>query len=147
MIDSRILKDIIDTIGTCPKCSSKVCFDHNVDDRRGLSHLLKLSCSNCKCKWHKIFWTSNEVDNTVAVDRGRKRCEINTRAIIAFREIGKSFESMKTCGFLNIPPPMTQKSFSELQIIILSRHIMSLLVLIWKMLLLNYVAVLTVLLT
>ena len=50
MIDSRILKDIIDTIGTCPKCSSKVCFDHNVDDRRGLSHLLKLSCSNCKCK-------------------------------------------------------------------------------------------------
>ena len=116
IIDSRILKDIIDTIGTCPKCSSKVCFDHNVDDRRGLSHLLKLSCSNCKCKWHKTFWTSNEVDNTVAVDRGRKRCEINTRAIIAFREIGKSFESMKTlCGFLNIPPPMTQKSFSELQ--------------------------------
>ena len=45
----------------------------------------------------------------------KKRHEINTRAVITFREIGKSNEAMKTlCGFKNIPPPMTQKSFSEI---------------------------------
>ena len=47
---------------------------------------------------------------------GRSGFDINTRIIIAFREIGKGFTALLSfCGFMNIPPPMTQKSFGDIQ--------------------------------
>ena len=37
-------------------------------------------------------------------------------SVIALREIGKGYTSLKTfCGLMNIPPPMTRKTFLELQ--------------------------------
>ena len=116
LIDTRIFQEIIDLIGSCPECSSKVRFVHDVESKRGLSHLLNLSCL-C-CDWTKIFWTSSEVEKPkdARENRGRSGFDINTRIIIAFREIGKGFTALKSfCGFMNIPPPMTQKSFGDIQ--------------------------------
>ena len=116
LIDTRIFQEIIDLIGRCPECSSKVNFVHDVESKKGLSHLLNLSCL-C-CDWTKIFWTSCEVEKPkdARESRGRSSFDINTRIIIAFREIGKGFTAIKTfCGFMNIPPPMTQKSFADIQ--------------------------------
>ena len=54
LIDTRIFQEIIDLIGSCPECSSKVRFVHDVESKEGLSHLPNLSCL-C-CDWTKIFW-------------------------------------------------------------------------------------------
>ena len=38
--------------------------------------------------------------------------EVNTRIIMAFREIGLGHEAVKTfCGMMNMPPPMNKKSY------------------------------------
>ena len=111
LIDSRIFRDIIDIIGICPDCKENIEYDINIDEKKGLSQSLKFSCYSCG--WYKSFWTSREVKTK---ERGRKRFDINTRIIIAFREIGKAFASILTfCGFMNIPPPMTRKSFQDIQ--------------------------------
>ena len=84
--------------------------------KKGLSHLLNLSCFSCD--WTKIFWTSSEVEKPkdARENRGGSGFDINTRIIIAFREIGKGFTALKSfCGFMNIPPPMTQQSFGDIQ--------------------------------
>ena len=110
LIDTRIFQEIIDLIGRCPEFSSKVRFVHDVESKKDVSHLLNLSCL-C-CDWTKIFWTCSEVEKPkdARENRGRSGFDINTRVIIAFREIG--FTALKSfCGFMNIPPPMTQQSF------------------------------------
>ena len=41
--------------------------------------------------------------------RGRKAYEVNTRTCIAFREIGRGYDCIRTfCRSMNIPPPCNQ---------------------------------------
>ena len=47
---------------------------------------------------------------------GASPFEINYRATIAMREIGKGFTSLSNfCGFMNLPPPMNVKAFNDMQ--------------------------------
>ena len=58
------------------------------------------------CDWNKFFYTSKEVKSD---NPGASPFEINYRAIIARREIGKGFTALgyhllqKFCGFMNLP--------------------------------------------
>ena len=116
LIDTRVFNDIIETIGSCPDCSSKVNLVHNMDAKNGLAHLLELSC--LECDWTKSFWTSMKVDKNIdgCKTRGKSGFDINTRSVIAMREIGKGHTALKTlCGYMNISPPMTPKTFSDIQ--------------------------------
>ena len=47
LVDTSIFNDIIETIGSCPDCSSKVNLVHNMEVKNGLAHLLELSCLEC----------------------------------------------------------------------------------------------------
>ena len=101
LFDTRILKQIIDIIGACPECLSKVHIIHDVLSKKGLAHFIKLLCTTCKwtCKW--VCKGSKEV---------RKCYYVNIRSVIALREIDKGYISLKTfCGLRNMPPPMTRK--------------------------------------
>ena len=51
----------------------------------GFDCKLKLAC--CKFKWEQCNYTSSEVN--VLEGPGRKIYEVNVRAAVAFREIGK----------------------------------------------------------
>jgi hypothetical protein len=49
--------------------------------------------------------------------RGRKTFEVNARAVISFREIGKGNESMKRFNTLfNMPPPLSRSSHNEINL-------------------------------
>ena len=118
LLDTRILNNIVDAIGSCPSCSEKNCVFHNIEGKRGLAHFLELSCA--KCDWCTTFSTSEEVkksntnneDTTKSPGSGRLAFDINIRSVIAMREIGRGYIALQTlCGFLNIPSPMTKKRF------------------------------------
>ena len=58
-----------------------------------------------------IIWTQSDPREA---RQGRPNYEINTRVIIAFREIGRGFSAMETfCGFMNIPSPMSKSTFAD----------------------------------
>ena len=71
--DTRILKQIINTIGTCPECSSKVQFIRDVPSKKGLTHFIKLLGTTCK-------WTSTF---------SRKGNDVNIRSVVALRKLVK----------------------------------------------------------
>ena len=114
LLDTRILNNIVDAIGSCPSCSEKICVFHNIEGKRGLAHFLELTCT--KCDWCTTFSTSKKVkrsnneDTTKSSGSGRHAFDINIRSVIAMREIGRGYTALQTlCGVLNIPSPMTKK--------------------------------------
>ena len=121
LFDTRILIDIVDTIGSCPSCSEKINFYHNINIKKGLAHFIELYCT--KCDWNTSFATSKEVEKSMGGEikspgpgSGRNPYDINIRSVIAMREVGRGHTALKTlCGLMNIPAPMTQKTFLETQ--------------------------------
>ena len=58
LLDSDILKSVINLIGSCPKCQKRS-FEliSNPAQKKGLS----LICMEEDCDWNKFFYTSKEV--------------------------------------------------------------------------------------
>ena len=85
----------------------------------GLAHFFKAECHcDCTklCEWASTMPTSHNVSTH---QRGVKPYEINMRAMITFREIGRGYKSIQEfCKLMNMPPPMDRKvyrkSFSRL---------------------------------
>ena len=129
LVDTRILIDIVDTIGSCPSCSEKINFYHNVNIKQGLAHSIELYCT--KCDWNTSFTTSKQVERNIHIGEatkspgsGKKPFDVNIRSVIAMREIGKGHTALKTfCGLMNIPAPMTQKTYLETQKHVSSKYI------------------------
>ena len=116
LLDTSVLSDIVDTIGACPSCSEKIHFFHNIDVKKGL------------CDWCTSFATSKEVEKnkgeTKSPVSGRNAYDVNIRSVIATREIGRGHSALKNlCGFMNIPAPMTQKTFLETETNVSSQYI------------------------
>ena len=83
------------------------------DKKKGLSSYLKVYCDDCTFV-HK-FYTSPEVTSNNYVRRGGNTMEINARGVYGTRSIGIGFWLLsKLCGFLNMPPPMTQTSYNNM---------------------------------
>ena len=115
--NTNILKNLIHEVGRCPNCSSSSGLDfvHDVAKKNGLAHKFNLTCRSCS--WKNETFSSRKLPNTRAGihGRGKKAFEINTRTIIAFREIGKGYSALTTfCRCINMPPPMAQTSFDNL---------------------------------
>ena len=99
LIDTSVLKDIINCVGICPSCqSTKIIANIDPTNKKGLSLPISLSCS--MCKWSTIYYTSRKIENHSKV----KSCyEVNVRAVMAMREIGRGHTALeKLCGFLNL---------------------------------------------
>ena len=60
-MDTSILLDLVELIGTCPVCyrKTKVKLRHDIEKKKGLAHFITLSC--VKCNWSKTFATSKTV--------------------------------------------------------------------------------------
>ena len=96
----------------CPNCGEKIDINHDHKRKRGLAHFLTTQCSSCD--WKDDFSTSKCVDPETS-KQGRKTYEINTRSCIAFREIGKGLEGLRSvCKNMNIPPPMQPNAFTNI---------------------------------
>ena len=83
LIDTRVFNDIIETVGSCPDCPSKVDSVHNMEAKNGQAHLQELSCLECDCT--RSFWTSKKIDKNIdgCKTRGKSGFDVNTRSVIA----------------------------------------------------------------
>ena len=109
----RILKDVVSNIGACPICSNKINLSSDLAKKQGLAFLLEFRCE--RCRWNQKYYTSKQTE----ISKYKTPFEINARAIVAVREIGKRLTSLKMlCGYLNMPPPMQIAAFNSLQTIV-----------------------------
>ena len=93
-INFKILKQSLETSLACPEChQSKMQLINNHDARMGFANHLKLLCSHCN--FENSFFTSKQSEKQ-ASKQGRNMFEVNIRSVIAFREIGRGFESVST---------------------------------------------------
>ena len=110
LIDTRILKDVVNNIGAGPICSNKINLSSDLAKKQGLAFLLEFRCK--RCHWNQKYYTSKQTETS----KYKTPLQINTRAIVAIREIGKGLTSLKMlCGYLNMPPPMQIAAFNSLQ--------------------------------
>ena len=111
-INTDILLSIIEMIGICPECHSKVKCHHDdsATKKKGLAHVFVATC--CSCPWYHDLYTSKEI---VSAKRGNNKYNVNVRAFIAFREIGRGHSSIQTfCQYMNMASPMTKKNYDNL---------------------------------
>ena len=104
-MDAELFIDLIKEISKCPKCYGIIETQYDNKQMLGLCHKFTLKCEDCD--WTKNVYTSKKISSNEG--RGRKQYDVNCRAVIAFREIGKRFSAMETfCGFMNMLNPMSK---------------------------------------
>ena len=91
LMDTGILFPVLDEVLKCKRCGYCVQIAHLIDKKQGLAHMIKISRRSISCRWEKSFYTSNTVERD---GRGANPFDVNLRAIMAFREIGKGHMSM-----------------------------------------------------
>ena len=111
IMDTGILFSLLNDLVKCPRCGFSVETNSILQEKQRLAQLIKISCCSISCRWEKSFYTSETVKNS---GWGATPFDINLRAIMAFREIGKCHAAMNTlCGHMNMPPPMAEITFNE----------------------------------
>ena len=75
--------------------------------KNGFSHYIVLQCNNTECDWKHCFHTSEKQGPSYTV---------NTRAVLAFREIGRGHSAMVTfTKLMNMPPPPISRNCMKIQ--------------------------------
>ena len=95
-MDLALLFTVFEDILKCPECGCKI--NSHVDLKRntGFSHYISLECRSSKCEWKYCFSTSMKKGQSF---------EVNARAAMAFRDMGKGHKAMTTfTKVMNIPP-------------------------------------------
>ena len=92
IIDSEVLQTTIDVIGKCPKCKeNSLVLSNKVSQKKGLANLLQINCSSSDCDF--VYSTCSKTINHQSTP-GQNPFDVNARAIIGFREIGKGFREI-----------------------------------------------------
>ena len=116
LIEMSILSKVLSLLA-CPNCynTSSLKLTDVADKKKGLSSYLKVYCDDC-IFFHK-FRTFPIVTSNNYIRRGGNTMEINARAVYGTRSIGIGFSLSTFCGFLNMPPSMTQTSYNMSNVI------------------------------
>lgn len=111
LFDLTVLFSIIELVGKCPDCSSKVKLSSKAACRKGFSLLLEFEC--LMCQWKHQIYSSKKIMN--CDKHGPKSFEVNARVLVAFREIGKGLKGIETfSNCMNMPGGISQKSYDSL---------------------------------
>ena len=105
LFDIMIFINMIKELVKCMQCGSSVIIEHNVDDKMGLCNFFTIKCNHHECPWTKKVATSNFIDKHIG--SGKVPYDVNLRTVVAFREIRRGHTDM------NMPPPMTSKTYQE----------------------------------
>ena len=107
-----VLHNLIKLVGKCPECSSSILVANDLKAKKGFAYLLRINCS--QCSWEHSTYTSSKILDT---DRaGPKTFEVNTRMVLAFREIGKGRTALETFSqCLNMPNCITQRPYDSIK--------------------------------
>lgn len=96
------LSQAIGQIGICTTCRAPLTLKEDMVTRRGLISKLSISCTQCD--------SEAVVSDPYAVETK----SLNTRSVLAMREIGRGRSSLDHfLGLMDLPPPVTTNSYSE----------------------------------
>ena len=100
-MDLSVLFQVFDNILKCPECGGEMSSHIDTKKKNGYSHYIVLQCKSMKCEWKHCFNTSKK--------QGRSH-EVNLRAVLAFREIGRGHSAMTTFSkVMNMPAPPARR--------------------------------------
>ena len=103
IVNIELLKNVFEKLCRCPDCGNPIKINHNMKKKKGMAHMLDIVCH--LCEWKDNLCTSKTISKTES-KRGRKAYVVNTRTCIAFREIGRGYDCIRTvCMSMNFPPP------------------------------------------
>ena len=107
----QVLRNLVKVIGSCPDCESAALeLRHIPNKKMGLSLNFGLTCKHCR--WSHSFYSSTVLKQNT---RGLDRHIINLQTVLAFREIGRGYEAMKTfSACMGMPQPMTPGAYSAI---------------------------------
>ena len=106
-----VLEGIVSQVGRCPECQQNVKIENMLENRMGYAHNLKLQCT--VCTWQSSCYTSETVK--FKKGPGRNFHEINIRAGIAFREIGKGHQSLENFSRIMNMHGIASNAFANIQ--------------------------------
>ena len=109
IFDILIFINLIQEIGRCLLCDTKLDVDHDLHGRMGLCNFFYINCCSEICDWSKRVAASDYIDKDVGSEQNPY--VINLRSVVVFREMGKGHRAI--CGFMNMPPPMTKKTYHK----------------------------------
>ena len=97
-INFQVLKDMFSIIGHCPECKqTNIKMENILSARMGFANKIVVTCDSCS--WEKVWWTSHtcgEVNGDHEnMKQGRTFYEVNTRTVVAFREMGQGEAGIK----------------------------------------------------
>ena len=110
-MNMQVLKSLVQKIGSCPDCQSAALELHHMPSyKMGLSLNFSLTCK-C-CEWSYSFYSSPKLEKCTP---GLDRHIINLQTVLAFREIGRGYEAIKTfSACMGMPQPMTPSVYSSI---------------------------------
>ena len=105
VIDLSVLFGVFDGLLKCPECDTSLHID--IKKRNGYSNYVVLQCKDMDCEWKHCFNTSKK--------QGHSH-EVNVRAVLAFRDIGRGHNAMTTFSkVMNMPAPPARSAFTKIQ--------------------------------
>ena len=112
-INFKILQSVF-TLLACRQCGgTEVGLKHLCKERQGYSLKFMVYCA--ECHWEHCFFSSPKFDFPGRDKRGKGTFEINIRAVMAFRELGKGHEAMKTFNaVMNMCPPISTRTYIDI---------------------------------
>ena len=100
-------------IGRSPECITTINVEHKLVDQKGLAQFFNFSCT--ECQWMTTFCSFKQTSCTKEATVGKLPYEVNTRAVISFREIGHALSGIESfCRNMNMPEPMTNNYFQNI---------------------------------
>ena len=67
-----------------------------------------------QCIWTDEFYSSSVISPKANDLRGKRPFSINTRTVVAFREIGQGYEGLQKFGTLmNMPGSLSKSSYND----------------------------------
>ena len=98
-MDLEVLFGVFGDILKCPECANQTSSHIDMTMKDGFSYCIVLQCNNTKCDREHCFHTSRKQGPSYTV---------NTRAVLAFREIGCGHSAMIAFAkLMNMPPGPT----------------------------------------
>ena len=93
-----ISESLVERVGTCPECSSRLNIKLFPEEYQDFKGKLNILCE--PCTWADQFYLSTVIFPKTNHLRRKRPFSINTRNIVAFREIGQGYEGLKKLGTL-----------------------------------------------
>ena len=114
LINFAVLKNVLAELCNCIECGGSIELQNDLQNRNGFACKFSVRCT--KCTWIERFYSSQTTaKNSESPASGRSSFDVNIRAMVAFREIGKGYEGMSNFAtFMNLPPPLSKTGYNKI---------------------------------